>query len=88
VNAVKTKFGTIGVLICANSFQENILTEMKAKKPDLMLIPYGWAADEKEWPQLKPIKYNLLYQVYIFLDSIALFYHSLRYKNIFLTIQN
>lgn len=23
---------------------------MKAKKPDLLLIPYGWAAPENDWP--------------------------------------
>ena len=51
VQVVQTKFGKIGVMICADSMQGNLLEEMKSKKPDLLLIPYGWAAPEKEWPQ-------------------------------------
>jgi predicted amidohydrolase len=51
VQAVDTKFGKIGVMICADSFQANLLEQMKLQKPDLMLIPYGWAAPENEWPQ-------------------------------------
>ncbi len=50
VQTVKTKFGTIGIMICADSFMENLLDSMKSKKPDLLLIPYGWAAAENEWP--------------------------------------
>ena len=51
VQTADTKFGRIGVLICADSFIEDVLTKMKAKKPALLIIPYGWAADESEWPQ-------------------------------------
>ena len=51
VETVETKFGRIGMLICADSFQEDLLVKMKAKKPSLLLIPYGWAADESEWPE-------------------------------------
>lgn len=51
VSVAETKFGTIGVLICADTFQENLLDSMKVKKPDLMLVPYGWAAVENDWPQ-------------------------------------
>jgi predicted amidohydrolase len=50
VQVVKTRFGNIGVMICADSFMENLLDSMKAKKPDLLLIPYGWAAPENAWP--------------------------------------
>jgi predicted amidohydrolase len=39
------------MMICADSFLEEALTAMKDKKPGLLLIPYGWAADESEWPQ-------------------------------------
>jgi len=35
---------------CADSFEEEILLEMKEKRPDLLLIPYGWAAEENKWP--------------------------------------
>lgn len=51
ISVAKTKFGTIGVLICADTFMNNLLDSMKTKKPDLMLIPYGWAAPEKDWPE-------------------------------------
>ncbi|GLR16019.1 carbon-nitrogen hydrolase family protein [Portibacter lacus] len=51
LNVVETKFGTIGMLICADSFMNNLLDSMKMKAPDLMLIPYGWAAPEKDWPE-------------------------------------
>ena len=50
VQAVQTRFGTIGVMICADSFRDNLLESMKERKPDLLLIPYGWAAPENEWP--------------------------------------
>ena len=50
VQTVQTRFGTIGVMICADSFSDNLLENMKEKKPDLLLIPYGWAAPENEWP--------------------------------------
>ncbi|NVO19916.1 MAG: carbon-nitrogen hydrolase family protein [Bacteroidetes bacterium] len=50
VSVAKTRFGTIGILICADSFQDDLLASMKEKKPDLLLIPYGWAAVENEWP--------------------------------------
>lgn len=51
VNTVNTKFGKIGLMICADSFKEEILNEMKELKPDLILIPYGWAAGEDAWPE-------------------------------------
>ncbi len=51
IKIVDTKFGKIGLLICADSFKEEILNEMKELKPDLMLIPYGWAAGEDAWPE-------------------------------------
>lgn len=51
VKAADTKFGRIGVIICADSFQEDLLGKMALQKPAFMLIPYGWAALENEWPQ-------------------------------------
>lgn len=50
VNTVDTEFGKIGLIICADSFKEEILNEMKELQPELMLIPYGWAAGEDAWP--------------------------------------
>lgn len=51
VSAVATKFGTIGVMICADSFRKNLLEQMRGLKPAFVLIPYGWAAPESKWPE-------------------------------------
>jgi len=40
-----------GMIICADSFKKEILDDMAKLKPDLMLIPYGWAAGENAWPE-------------------------------------
>ena len=50
VGTVETRFGRIGLLICADSFLAPVLAAMRAREPDLLLIPYGWAATESEWP--------------------------------------
>ncbi|NIP23894.1 MAG: carbon-nitrogen hydrolase family protein [Phycisphaerae bacterium] len=51
VNAVETKFGKIGVLICADTHSDEILKRMAQLKPDLLLVPYGYAEQEKNWPE-------------------------------------
>jgi len=50
INVVRTKFGRIGLLICADTHEDEILGRMGALKPDLLLIPYGYAAPEEDWP--------------------------------------
>ncbi len=50
VQVVQTRYGKIGVMICADSFRDNLLQDMKEKNPELLLIPYGWAAPEDKWP--------------------------------------
>ena len=50
VQVAQTRLGKIGVMICADSFRDNLLQGMKEKSPDLLLIPYGWAAPEDKWP--------------------------------------
>lgn len=50
VNAAETKFGKIGLLICADTHEDAILKRMAALKPDLLLVPYGYAAEESQWP--------------------------------------
>jgi predicted amidohydrolase len=51
VRVTETKFGKIGLLICADTFKTDILEKMAALKPDLVLVPYGWAAKEEQWPE-------------------------------------
>ena len=51
VHVSETRFGRIGILVCADTFQEDLLARMKRLKPDLLLVPYGWTAAEENWPQ-------------------------------------
>jgi len=51
VNAVSTKFGKIGLLICADTHEDEILERMAELKPDLLLVPYGYAEQRKNWPE-------------------------------------
>jgi len=50
VNVVETKFGRIGLLICADTHSDEILSRMVRLEPDFLLVPYGYAAGEDEWP--------------------------------------
>ena len=50
IEAVETIFGKIGLLICADTHDSKILKRMAALMPDLLLVPYGYAAAEDEWP--------------------------------------
>lgn len=50
VEVVETKFGKIGLLICADTHKDEILNRMAVLKPDLLLVPYGYAAEENQWP--------------------------------------
>jgi predicted amidohydrolase len=51
IGVVETEFGRIGVLICADTFTDAYLERLKTLKPDLVLVPYGWAAPNDQWPQ-------------------------------------
>jgi predicted amidohydrolase len=50
IGVVETEYGRIGVLICADTFIDKHLKRLKRLKPDLMLVPYGWAAEIDQWP--------------------------------------
>lgn len=50
IDAIGTEFGKVGLLICADTHDSKILKRMAALKPDLLLVPYGYAAAEDEWP--------------------------------------
>ena len=51
VNIVTTRFGKIGLMICADTFLDEYVYIMKELQPDLVLVPYGWAAPEEDWPE-------------------------------------
>lgn len=50
IGVVDTEFGRIAVLICADTFSDAFVERMKTMRPDLMLVPYGWAAANDKWP--------------------------------------
>jgi predicted amidohydrolase len=50
IDVIDTKFGKVGLLICADTHDSKILKRMGALKPDLLLVPYGYAATEDQWP--------------------------------------
>lgn len=50
IRVVETEFGRIGLLICADTFTDDHNQRIQAQQPDLVLVPYGWAADNAQWP--------------------------------------
>jgi len=60
VNAVDTEFGRIGLLICADTHDDRILERMAELRPDLLLVPYGYAAEEKDWPMHGTVLENVV----------------------------
>jgi predicted amidohydrolase len=50
IGVVETEFGRIAVLICADTFTDAHFKRLKALKPELLLVPYGWAAPNDQWP--------------------------------------
>jgi predicted amidohydrolase len=50
IKVAETRFGRIGLLICADTFRDELLKRMAELEPDLVLVPYGWAAEEDRWP--------------------------------------
>ncbi len=50
VAVAHTPLGRIALLICADTFQDDLLAKTAALKPDILLVPYGWAAPEQQWP--------------------------------------
>lgn len=51
IGAIDTEYGRIGMMICADTFVDANAERVAELKPDLMLIPYGWAAEVNKWPQ-------------------------------------
>ncbi len=47
---VNTRLGRIGMLICADTFKDEVVLPLAEQKPDLVLVPYGWAAPVENWP--------------------------------------
>jgi len=50
VRVAETKLGRIGLLICADTHESEILARMAELEPKLVLVPYGYAAQQEAWP--------------------------------------
>jgi len=50
VHVVETPLGRIGLLICADTHEAEILAQMAELQPRLVIVPYGYAAGEDAWP--------------------------------------
>jgi len=50
VTVVGSPWGRVGVLICADTFEPAHCQALREQRPDLVLVPYGWAAPEENWP--------------------------------------
>src|SRR5579863_3453280 len=51
IGVVDTEYGRIAVLICGDTFTDAYVKRLKTLKPDLVLVPYGWAATADKWPE-------------------------------------
>jgi predicted amidohydrolase len=51
IATAQTRFGRVGVLICADTHEQTLLARMARHKPDLLLVPYGYAEKEEAWPE-------------------------------------
>ncbi len=50
IAVVDTPLGRIGMLVCADTFKDELVNRIAGQSPDLLLVPYGWAADKSAWP--------------------------------------
>lgn len=51
IDAARTPFGRLGMLVCADSFERPLLEALARRGPDLVYVPYGWAAPREAWPE-------------------------------------
>jgi predicted amidohydrolase len=47
---VETELGRIRLVICADTFTDDHFERVRQFNPDLLLVPYGWAAEPSDWP--------------------------------------
>ncbi|MFH1737840.1 MAG: carbon-nitrogen hydrolase family protein [bacterium] len=50
IRAVDTRLGRVGLMICADTFVSDNLERMRNQRPDIVFVPYGWAAEKDKWP--------------------------------------
>ena len=50
-HVVETRYGRLGLLICDDTFEDELLTSLAGEGLDLLLVPFGWAAPASDWPE-------------------------------------
>ena len=50
IKVVDTEVGRVGMLICADTFVEELVRGVGRQSPDLLIVPFGWAAKKEMWP--------------------------------------
>lgn len=51
ISVIDTEYGRIGMLICADTFREDIRSRLASLQPDWIYVPFGWAAPRDHWPE-------------------------------------
>lgn len=51
IKVVDTPLGRVGLLICADTFKQELVETLARQSPEIVLIPFGWAADNAAWPE-------------------------------------
>lgn len=51
VTVAEFPFGRVGVLICADTFMEESIESARLAGLDLLVVPYGWVAEDVSWPR-------------------------------------
>lgn len=51
VGVFETRLGRIGMLVCADTFKDDLVSQIRTQDADLLLVPYGWAAAKDAWPE-------------------------------------
>lgn len=50
VGVFDTPIGRVGMLVCADTFKDELVEQIREQDADLLLVPYGWAAEKRAWP--------------------------------------
>ena len=51
IQVAETELGTVGKNICSDTNHAPVQEPIPSQKPDLLLVPYGWAAEPHQWPE-------------------------------------
>jgi len=50
LSVVGTPWGRTALVICADTLNDPFMSALEDLQPDLVLVPYGWAAPGSDWP--------------------------------------